>query len=153
MNTKAVFFLSQAVARHMLQQGEIVAQHRSIINITSSNAVAVSISRAILCFEVRLEHDDPALRGEARCRRNRRLRNPARNHRYQNDPSSQRDIRRADCPQRPGSTLGLSRRYRSHCMLDGRRPLSVYRRPSGYHRRRSHDPTILGRDPRNSYGI
>jgi 3-oxoacyl-[acyl-carrier protein] reductase len=49
VNTKAVFFLSQAVARHMLQQGEIAAQHRSIINITSSNAVAVSISRGEYC--------------------------------------------------------------------------------------------------------
>src|SRR6266516_2452053 len=31
VNTKAVFFLSQAVARHMLKQGEIRGQHRSII--------------------------------------------------------------------------------------------------------------------------
>jgi 3-oxoacyl-[acyl-carrier protein] reductase len=49
VNTKAVFFLSQAVARHMLEQGEIEGQHRSIINITSSNAVAVSISRGEYC--------------------------------------------------------------------------------------------------------
>jgi 3-oxoacyl-[acyl-carrier protein] reductase len=49
VNTKAVFFLSQAVARQMLQQGEIEGQHRSIINITSSNAVAVSISRGEYC--------------------------------------------------------------------------------------------------------
>ncbi|HEX4165738.1 MAG TPA: 3-ketoacyl-ACP reductase [Bryobacteraceae bacterium] len=49
VNTKAVFFLSQAVARSMLQQGEIRGQHRSIINITSSNAVAVSISRSEYC--------------------------------------------------------------------------------------------------------
>jgi 3-oxoacyl-[acyl-carrier protein] reductase len=49
VNTKAVFFLTQAVARHMLDQGEIEGQHRSIINITSSNAVAVSISRAEYC--------------------------------------------------------------------------------------------------------
>jgi 3-oxoacyl-[acyl-carrier protein] reductase len=49
VNTKAVFFLSQAVARHMLKQGEIGGQHRSIINITSSNAVAVSISRGEYC--------------------------------------------------------------------------------------------------------
>jgi 3-oxoacyl-[acyl-carrier protein] reductase len=49
VNTKAVFFLSQAVARHMLEQGEIGGQHRSIINITSSNAVAVSISRGEYC--------------------------------------------------------------------------------------------------------
>lgn len=49
VNTKAVFFLSQAVARKMLKQGEIGGQHRSIINITSSNAVAVSITRGEYC--------------------------------------------------------------------------------------------------------
>jgi len=49
VNTKAVFFLSQAVARHMLKQGDLGGRHRSIINITSSNAVAVSISRAEYC--------------------------------------------------------------------------------------------------------
>lgn len=49
VNTKAVFFLSQAVARHMLQEGEISGQHRSIINIRSSNAVAVSITRSEYC--------------------------------------------------------------------------------------------------------
>ncbi|MBV8550969.1 MAG: 3-ketoacyl-ACP reductase [Acidobacteriaceae bacterium] len=49
VNTKAVFFLSQAVARSMLQQGEISGQHRSIVNITSSNAVAVSTSRGEYC--------------------------------------------------------------------------------------------------------
>ncbi len=49
VNTKAVFFLSQAVARRMLEQGEISSQHRSIINITSSNAVAVSVSRGEYC--------------------------------------------------------------------------------------------------------
>jgi len=49
VNTKAVFFLSQAAARHMLKQGEIGGQHRSIINITSCNAVAVSISRGEYC--------------------------------------------------------------------------------------------------------
>ena len=49
VNTKAVFFLTQTVARHMLQQGEISGQHRSIINITSSNAVAVSVSRGEYC--------------------------------------------------------------------------------------------------------
>jgi NAD(P)-dependent dehydrogenase (short-subunit alcohol dehydrogenase family) len=49
VNTKAVFFLSQAVARHMLKQGQVAGQHRSIINITSSNAVAVSVSRGEYC--------------------------------------------------------------------------------------------------------
>lgn len=49
VNTRAVFFLTQAAARHMLAQGEIGAQHRSIVNITSSNAVAVSITRGEYC--------------------------------------------------------------------------------------------------------
>jgi NAD(P)-dependent dehydrogenase (short-subunit alcohol dehydrogenase family) len=45
VNTRAVFFLCQVMARHLLQQGEQDGWHRSIINITSSNAVAVSIAR------------------------------------------------------------------------------------------------------------
>jgi len=49
VNTRAVFFLCQAAARHMLAQGEIGGHHRSIINITSSNAVAVSVSRGEYC--------------------------------------------------------------------------------------------------------
>ena len=49
VNTRAVFFLSQAAARHMLAQGAIGGQHRSIVNITSSNAVAVSIARGEYC--------------------------------------------------------------------------------------------------------
>ena len=49
VNTRAVFFLSQAAARHMLAQGEVAGQHRSIVNITSSNAVAVSITRGEYC--------------------------------------------------------------------------------------------------------
>ncbi len=49
VNTKAVFLLSQAIARYMLTQGEIGGQHRSIINITSCNAEAVSISRGEYC--------------------------------------------------------------------------------------------------------
>jgi 3-oxoacyl-[acyl-carrier protein] reductase len=49
VNTRAVFFLSQTVARHLLAQGEIGGQHRSIITITSSNAVAVSVSRGEYC--------------------------------------------------------------------------------------------------------
>jgi NAD(P)-dependent dehydrogenase (short-subunit alcohol dehydrogenase family) len=50
VNTRAVFFLSQAVARHMLQHAQISGQHRSIINITSSNAAAVSVSRGEYCI-------------------------------------------------------------------------------------------------------
>lgn len=49
VNTRAIFFLSQTVSRTMLAQGEIGAQHRSIINITSSNAVAASITRGEYC--------------------------------------------------------------------------------------------------------
>lgn len=49
VNTRAVFFLSQEVARCLLEQGEVGGQHRSIINITSSNAKAVSISRGEYC--------------------------------------------------------------------------------------------------------
>lgn len=49
VNTRAVFFLSQAMARHLLAQGERDGIHRSIINITSSNAVAVSIARGEYC--------------------------------------------------------------------------------------------------------
>jgi 3-oxoacyl-[acyl-carrier protein] reductase len=49
VNTKAVFFLCQVVARHMLKQGELGGQHQSIINVPSSNAVAVSISRGEYC--------------------------------------------------------------------------------------------------------
>lgn len=49
VNTRAVFFLCQAAGRHMLAQGEIGGQHRSIINITSSNAAAVSVSRGEYC--------------------------------------------------------------------------------------------------------
>jgi NAD(P)-dependent dehydrogenase (short-subunit alcohol dehydrogenase family) len=50
VNTRAVFFLSQAVARHMLAQGDWKGGHRSIVNITSSNAKAVSISRGEYCI-------------------------------------------------------------------------------------------------------
>jgi len=50
VNTRAVFFLSQAVARHLLRQGEISGHHRSIINITSSNAVAISVNRGEYCI-------------------------------------------------------------------------------------------------------
>lgn len=49
INTRGLFFLSQAFARRLLHQGEINGQHRSIINITSSNAVAVSVSRGEYC--------------------------------------------------------------------------------------------------------
>ncbi len=46
INTRAVFFLSQRVANHMLKQGELDGQHRSIIVITSSNVKVLSLPRA-----------------------------------------------------------------------------------------------------------
>ena len=49
VNTRAVFFISQAVARHMLAAEAPSTNHRSIINITSSNAKAVSITRGEYC--------------------------------------------------------------------------------------------------------
>lgn len=49
VNTRAVFFLSQAVARSMVSAKPSGAGHRSIINITSSNARAVSITRGEYC--------------------------------------------------------------------------------------------------------
>jgi len=49
VNTRAVFFLSQAVARQMLASSGEPGVHRSIINMTSSNVTAVSISRGEYC--------------------------------------------------------------------------------------------------------
>lgn len=49
VNTRAVFFLSQAVARTMLANPGKKGTRRSIINITSSNAKAVSITRGEYC--------------------------------------------------------------------------------------------------------
>ncbi|CNH51513.1 oxidoreductase YgfF [Yersinia massiliensis] len=49
VNAQAMFFLSQSVAKRMLQQGELDNQHRSIINITSCSASVLSISRAEYC--------------------------------------------------------------------------------------------------------
>lgn len=49
INTRGLFFLSQRVARLMLSHPGPSAGHRSIINITSSNAVAVSILRGEYC--------------------------------------------------------------------------------------------------------
>jgi NAD(P)-dependent dehydrogenase (short-subunit alcohol dehydrogenase family) len=49
VNTRAVFFLSQAFARHLRANPGQEGTHRCIINITSSNAVAVSIGRGEYC--------------------------------------------------------------------------------------------------------
>ena len=50
VNTRAVFFLSQTVANHMLSQGEIDGQHRSIVIITSCNVKVLSLPRAEYCI-------------------------------------------------------------------------------------------------------
>lgn len=49
VNTRAVFFLCQAVARYLLAHEGHEDVHRCIVNITSSNAKAVSISRGEYC--------------------------------------------------------------------------------------------------------
>lgn len=48
VNTKAMFFLSQAFARRLLARARPAVFH-SIINVTSSNAVAVAVQRAEYC--------------------------------------------------------------------------------------------------------
>ena len=63
VNTRAVFFLSQTVAKYMIKQGELTAQHRSIINMTSSNAEMVSISRGEYCISKAASHMTTKLLG------------------------------------------------------------------------------------------
>lgn len=48
VNTKAMFFLSQAFARRLLSRARGAGFH-SIVNVTSSNAVAVAVQRAEYC--------------------------------------------------------------------------------------------------------
>ncbi|NNU63559.1 3-ketoacyl-ACP reductase [Ochrobactrum soli] len=48
VNTKAVFFLSQTFARRLLERQRLASFH-SIINVTSSNAVAVAVQRSEYC--------------------------------------------------------------------------------------------------------
>ncbi len=49
VNAKAVFFLSQAFARLLLARQRDPAAFHSIVNVTSSNAVAVAVQRAEYC--------------------------------------------------------------------------------------------------------
>ena len=49
VNAKAMFFLAQAFARHLLAHDRPPAGFRSIVNVTSANAVAASIQRAEYC--------------------------------------------------------------------------------------------------------
>lgn len=49
INAKAVFFLSQAVARRLVAQTADPARPRSVITVTSSNATAVAVQRSEYC--------------------------------------------------------------------------------------------------------
>jgi NAD(P)-dependent dehydrogenase (short-subunit alcohol dehydrogenase family) len=49
INAKALFFLCQAVSRRFLAHDRDSAAHRSIINVTSSNATAVATPRSEYC--------------------------------------------------------------------------------------------------------
>lgn len=49
VNTKAVFFLSQTFARRLLARARPAALFHSIVNVTSSNAVAVAVQRSEYC--------------------------------------------------------------------------------------------------------
>lgn len=50
INTKGTFFLTQAVARQMVQAPVPEGRHRSIVFITSSNAVAATMERGEYCM-------------------------------------------------------------------------------------------------------
>lgn len=49
VNAKAVFFLSQAFARRLVSRDRPASLFHSIVNVTSSNAVAVAVQRAEYC--------------------------------------------------------------------------------------------------------
>jgi NAD(P)-dependent dehydrogenase (short-subunit alcohol dehydrogenase family) len=49
VNTKAMFFLSQAFARRLLGRGRDANLFHSIVNVTSANASAVAVQRAEYC--------------------------------------------------------------------------------------------------------
>ncbi|MBO9479150.1 3-ketoacyl-ACP reductase [Shimia sp. R11_0] len=49
VNTKALFFLSQAFAKHLVARDRDAALFHAIVNVTSSNAVAVAVPRAEYC--------------------------------------------------------------------------------------------------------
>lgn len=49
VNTKAMFFLSQAFAKRLLARDRCDSQFHAIVNVTSSNATAVAVPRAEYC--------------------------------------------------------------------------------------------------------
>lgn len=50
VNTRGTFFWTQAVARHMAESAAPAGAHRSIVFVTSSNAVAATIERGEYCM-------------------------------------------------------------------------------------------------------
>lgn len=50
INTRGTFFLTQAVARSMLADAASPGHHRSIVFVTSSNAVAATVERGEYCM-------------------------------------------------------------------------------------------------------
>ncbi|MXQ07369.1 3-ketoacyl-ACP reductase [Alphaproteobacteria bacterium GH1-50] len=49
VNTKALFFLCQAAAHHLISASADIGHPRTIINVTSSNATAASVPRSEYC--------------------------------------------------------------------------------------------------------
>lgn len=49
VNTKALFFLTQAFAKRLLARKRDTALFHSVVNVTSSNAVAVAVARSEYC--------------------------------------------------------------------------------------------------------
>ena len=70
VNTRGLFFLTQAFARRLLERARPASLHHSIVTITSANAIGVSINRGEYCvskagasmvsklFDARLSNDD-----------------------------------------------------------------------------------------------
>jgi NAD(P)-dependent dehydrogenase (short-subunit alcohol dehydrogenase family) len=50
VNTRGTFFLTQAVARRMLARSVPAGSHRSIVTISSSNAIAAAVQRGEYCI-------------------------------------------------------------------------------------------------------
>lgn len=50
INTRGTFFLTQAIARRMIKAVPVAGSHRSIVFVTSSNAVAATVERGEYCM-------------------------------------------------------------------------------------------------------
>jgi len=56
VNTRGTFFLTQAIARRMVKAPKIEGIHRSIVFVTSSNAIAATIERGEYCMSKAAMH-------------------------------------------------------------------------------------------------